>query len=378
MNPRPPRISRRRLACAGLLAGALLAVGCAPNRGAGYESALSEARRAVHSGRFDVAADRFDEAAKAAKVPRDGIYARYEAAIARAEAGDVARASRELHAIADARPPNAYSAQAAFKAAELARKNDPATGYAELEAMAVRFPATGVAQVALLRVLRHDDESGPQATLTHLDALAPRLAGTPLEETIAYERGKRLADAGRLEDAHAALLAVATRWSYPKGVFFDDALFRASEIDEKLGRYGEAIEHLEHLLSFRESSVTIGTYERPRYIPAILRIAQLYEERLGDRAKARQTLHRLYSDFKTSTFRDDALWREAELWQKDGDKDTACRRLSTLTSDFPDSRYVPCAVERCPGVRRPSKSKAPATCRHYLGPHEEKEQGSAP
>ncbi|MBN9161466.1 MAG: tetratricopeptide repeat protein, partial [Myxococcales bacterium] len=152
----------------------------------------------------------------------------------------------------------------------------------------------------------------------------------------------------------------------PGGAYFDDALYRASEMEEKLGRPREAIAHLERMLSFRESSSTMGSYERPRYSSAILRIATLYEERLGDRAKARETLHRLYADFKTSTLRDDALWHEAELWQKDGDKETACNRLSTLASDFPDSRYVPCAVERCPSIKRPSKSKAPKSCRDYL------------
>ena len=64
--------------------------------------------------------------------------------------------------------------------------------------------------------------------------------------------------------------------------------------------------------------------------------------------------------------RDDALWREAELWRKDGDTSTACDRLATLASDFPDSRYVPCTSLRCPSVKRPAKSKAPATCHEYL------------
>jgi Tetratricopeptide repeat len=106
----------------------------------------------------------------------------------------------------------------------------------------------------------------------------------------------------------------------------------------------------------------------------VLRIAELYETKLNDRARARDTLHRLYADFKTSTLRDDALWREAELWQKDGDASTACSRLATLTSDFPDSRYVPCAIEKCPKLSRPTKSKAPATCRGYIerGPGEAK------
>jgi hypothetical protein len=43
-----------------------------------------------------------------------------------------------------------------------------------------------------------------------------------------------------------------------------------------------------------------------------------------------------------------------------------CDRLDTLASDFPDSRYVPCAIEKCPSIKRSSKSKAPKTCHAYL------------
>lgn len=346
----------------------VIGLGCAPHRGAAYERALAEARHAHHNGRFDTAAERFDEAARTAKVPRDAVYARYEAALARARAGDVARAAAELRALADTKPPNAYSAQAAYKAADLALERDPDAGYAELEAAMLRFPESGVARVALGRILRHDDETAGAATaLAHLEALGPRVANTALEQDVAYERSKRLADTGQTEAARDAFLDVARRWPYPKGAFFDDALYRASELEEKLGRPREAIAHLEHLLSFRESSATIGSYERPRYVPALLRIAQLYEERLNDRERAREALHRLYAEHKTSTMRDDALWREAELWQKDGNREAACDRLATLASDFPDSRYVPCAVERCPStVTRPAKSKAPKACRAYL------------
>jgi outer membrane protein assembly factor BamD (BamD/ComL family) len=363
---RPGRYHRRGAARAVALAVAVALPGCAPDRGAAYEKAIAEARRAINAGRFDIAAERFDEAARTAKIPRDGVYARYEAALARARAGDVAPAARELRAIASESPPNAYSAQAAFKAADLADRIDPAAGYAELEQVALRFPESGVARVALLRVVRRDDEKGAAATLAHLDALRPRVAGTALEQDVAYERAKRLAELDRIEAARDAFLDVAARWPYPTGAYFDDSLYRASELEERLGRHREAIEHLERMLSFREKAVTMGSYERPRYVPAVLRIAELYEKRLDDRASARATLHRLYTDFTTSTLRDDALWREAELWEKDGDRGTACSRLATLASDFPDSRYVPCAIERCPSIQRPKKSKAPATCRAYL------------
>jgi outer membrane protein assembly factor BamD (BamD/ComL family) len=344
-----------------------LASGCGgPNRGDAYMRSLAEARRDHHDGRFDLAAIKYDEAAKTAKLPRDAVYARYEAALARARAGDVARAATELRAIATSKPPNAYSAQAAFKAAELARANDEAAGLRELEAVIVDFPESGVAQVALGTVLRHDDESSAEVGLSHLELLAPRVKGTKVEEKAAYERAKHLDTLGRTEAARGAFLEVASKWPYPFGAFNDDSLYRAGEMEEKLGRPKEAIALYERLLAQREESGFMGTYERPRYLPALLRIAQIYEEKLNDRAMARVTLHRLYVQHTTSTMRDDALWREAELWRKDGDASTACDRLATLTSDFPDSRYVPCTSLRCPAVKRPAKSKAPATCHEYL------------
>jgi tetratricopeptide (TPR) repeat protein len=337
-----------------------------PNRGDAYVRSLAEARRDHHDGRFDAAAVKFDDAAKNAKIPRDAVYARYEAALARARAGDVARAAAELRSIATAKPATAYSAQAAFKAAELARASDEAAGVRELEDVIVNFPETGVAQVALGLVLRRDDEQSPETALAHLDRLAPRVKNARVEEKVIYERAKRLDALGRTEAARDAFVTAADKFPYPFGGLNDDAIYRAAEMEEKLGRPKEAIALLERLLSQREIAGFMGSYERPRYLPAVLRIAQIYENQLNDRAKARATLHRLYTDFTTSIMRDDALWREAELWRKDGDTITACDRLATLASDFPDSRYVPCASLRCPSIKRPGKSKAPATCHEYL------------
>ena len=342
---------------------------CAPKRGGPpYAKSVSEARRASNAGRFDEAAARFDEAAKNAKLPRDQVFMRYEAALARARAGEVARARQELLAIAQAKPPSAYAAQAAFKAAELVADTDAARANAELEAVMTDFPESGVAQVALHRLLRKDDEEGggPAKALAHLDRLAPQVAGKHLEESVLYERARRLERLDRTENARDAYLACAAKFPYPFGAYNDDSLFRAAEMEEKLGHDKEAIAILERLLAQREKSSMMGSYERPRYVPALLRIVKIQEEKLHDRAKARDSLHRLYSDFQTSPLRDDALWREAELWRKDGDASTSCSRLSTLTSDFPDSRYVPCAIDKCPSITRPSKSKAPKSCHAYL------------
>ncbi|MCL2778735.1 MAG: tetratricopeptide repeat protein [Polyangiaceae bacterium] len=352
---------------------ALLA--CAPNRGTTYEKSLAEARRALHAGRFDEAAARFDDAAKSAKIPRDSIYARYETALAHARAGNRARAKMELLHLANEKPETEYTALAAFKAVDL--DSNEQERYLALEAIVVMYPKSGVARAALSKILRHheqDEQSGNERALEHLEQLAPRIVASNdpkdpgVEEMIAYERAKKLAALGRTrtEDALFAMLDVAKRWPYPYGAYYDDALFRAGELERKLGRSREAIARLEELLSKRESSWMVGTYERPKYAPALLLIVEIYDRDLGDRAMARNALHRFYRDFETSPLRDDALWREAVLWQKDGDMATACDRLETLTRDFPDSRYVPCALVRCPNVKRPSTSKAPKECRAYI------------
>ncbi|AKV03055.1 hypothetical protein AKJ09_09718 [Labilithrix luteola] len=357
-----------------LLLAALVGGACAPNRGEAYEKSLAEARRAIHAGHFDQAATHFDEASKSARIPRDAVYTRYEAALAWARSGNVGRARSELHAIAQARPASEYSAQAAYKAAELTLGVDEEAGYRELEQVIIDYPQSGVARVALGRILRHDEETGGEAAaLARLERLAPRIVepdkdpkNVGITEAIVYERAKRLADQGKTVEARDAMLDVANRWPYPFGAYFDDALFRASELESKLGHPQKAIEHLERLLSHRESSSMLGTYERPRYSPAMFRIADIYENDLHDRGKTRETLHRFYKEFTTSPRRAEALWREADLWRKDGNTEVACDRLATLTKEFPDSRYVPCAPLDCPNLKRPEKSKAPKECHAYI------------
>lgn len=343
-----------------------LGAACSPDRGDGYVRATADARRAYAAGRYAEAAEGYGRAARAAKLPRDAVFARYESALARVRAGDAEAGARELRAIAEARPPNAYSGQASMRLAVMTRAADEERGLRELEAVALRFPGEGVARAAILDVLRaEDDAHGPASTLAHLERLGAQAKDTALGETIAYERAKRLSTLGRNVEARDAFHDVARRWPYPFGAFFDDALFHASEEEEKLGKPADAVATLEELLSHRETSDVIGSYQRPRYAPALLRIADLYEKKLGDRKKAREALHRLYAEFTTSTLRDDALWREAALLRQDGDASGACDRLGRLVKDFPDSRFVPCAVESCK-LARPAKSKAPSTCRDYL------------
>jgi TolA-binding protein len=330
-----------------------------------YARMMAEADRAGSAGRHAEAASRYEEAARTAKRPRDREHAAYLAALASARAGDE-RAVTKLEEISRADPKGEHAAEAAYRAAELRLRAGDAGAWAALEQVFTKFPNSGVSRPALRRFLAHvDEEKGKAASLAYLDDLAPKVDKAELAEDVAYQRANRLADTGDFQRARDAYLAMADRWPYPFGSLWDDALYRASEMDEKLGRYREAIADLERMLKEREEASTMGSYERPKYTPALLRIAQLYADKLHDRERARDTYHRLYSEFSHSIMRDDALWKEAELWRADGNEEKACSRLSTLVSDFPDSRYVPCAVDRCK-LKRPEKSKAPATCHPYI------------
>ncbi len=347
----------------------LLVLGCGGSaKPTAYARSFARAERAESAGRFAEAARSYDDASREAPSPRERDHARYLAGVVLDRAGDRSSAAERFRPLAEQPVPGEDSAAAAYRLAEMRiEEGDDRGGFGAMDGVVRRFPSSGVARPALHRFVRHmDDEQGPARTLDYLRSLEPSLGGTERGEEIAYEIALRLAALDRTQEARDAFLSIATRWPYPFGALWDDSLFRASELDEKLGRYSEAIEDLERMLKERESSTVVGSYQRPRFGEAQMRVAILYRDRLHDHARARAELHRLYADFSTSTLRDRALWLEAAIARDDGDGGSACSTLETLIDDFPDSRFVPCAVDQCPGLHRPGKSKAPATCHPYI------------
>ena len=369
--------SDRSFARALLRVAALVALaaslGCARHHGAAFPRAFAEAERAETAGRYAEAAARYDAAAKAAELARDRDHARYLAGLMMLRDGNVREGVARLEEIANATPVSEHSADAAYRAADVrTRSTDPKEaelGARAMEQVLLRFPAHGIAHSALRRILLDKDaKDGKRASLEYLERLAKGpLGATELGEILAYQAAERMAELDETARAHDAFLAVATRWPYPFGALWDNALYRASEMDEKLGRYSHAVVDLERLIGERETTSLVGSYTRPKMSPGLFRMGMLYGFRMHDRARGRDAFHRLQSEFTTSKLRPDALWFEARLWDEDGDTKTACERLATLANDFPDSRYVPCAIEKCPAVKRADKSKAPKECHPYIG-----------
>jgi hypothetical protein len=358
------------LTCLAPLAlGCAIAGGCAPNQGSTYPPAFAAAQRAETAGRFLEAANDYEAAAKLATRPRDRDEASYLAGLLWIQGGDRRDGVARLDAIAATNPPGEHSAEAAYLAAnERLAAGDDVRGWRGIADVVTHFPSSGVAHVALRHVLQHKDATaGVPASLAYLRELAASPVGSSeVGEMVSFEIAEHLASSGDSAGARDQFLATATRWKYPFGALWDDALWRASEIDGALGRDQEAVDDLDRMLRERETTTLVGSYQRPRMSPSLFRIGVLYATRLHDRAKARDAFHRLYTEFTTSSLRGRAMWMEAKLWREDGDESKTCDRLSTLVHDDPDSRYVPCAIETCPSIKRPAKSGAPASCHAYI------------
>ncbi len=333
-----------------------------------YATHFAAAERAESAGRYEEAARAYDAATTDATAPaRERDHARWLAGLMWLRAGDVAQGAAHLRAVAAGGGQDAPEAALRLARIHLAH-GDPAA-LDELDAVALRFSQSGAALQALRARLIQEDERGPEQALAYLHAIRAKLdAGgktSELDDFVAYSAAERVARAGRTAEARDAFVAVAQKWPYPKA-YFDDALFRASELDEKLGRYQAAVDDLRRMLSVRESSTLPGSYDRPRFPAGAFRIAVLLRDRLGRPDEAHDAFVRFARDFDTSVLVDDALWNAAALERARGDADAACDDLADLVGARPDSRYVPCAVKQCKDIERPKESRAPKTCRAYI------------
>ncbi len=344
------------------LAGAAL-VGCASSDA--FRQAKSAGDRAKSSGRYDEAAARYHDASLAAKRPSDRDEAAYLEAATLVQAGRVEEAKRAFEELLKRSPHGVRGDRAAFDRAFLeADTGDEKLGYDELERAIFARPGAGSSRRGLRRLVEHEEEKEKGGGLAWLDANLAKLEATELSEDAIYLRATMLRRAERRREAREEFVRCATKHGYPKGSLFDDAYWHAAELDLELGEPRRAIDDLERLLAPREaSSLGQGSYERPRYSMAQLKIGEIYRDQLHDPAKARAAFRKLADEHKTSLLRDDALFAEALIARGQGDRDGACEPMRTLVRELPESVFSGCAREVCAELE-PSKKAPP--CREYL------------
>jgi tetratricopeptide (TPR) repeat protein len=340
-----------------------LLCGCGSPPPASYSSESERAHAARRGGDHLIAARHYERAAQAASKQRDADEAHYRAADAYARAGAREQAAaiyRELAARGDAQ----RRARADFALADLQLDAGNEQGGQSLLAEAIRrHPNSGLSRRALERHLSYlREHGGHAAVLEYLTALQDTLGRSELGEALAYRRARELDDAGRRTEARDAYLACASRFPYPKGAYWDDALYRAAEQELALGAPTEALGHLQRLLSEKEGASFVGSYQRGRYAEGQLLTARIYRDHLRDATRARRELRRVWLEHPSSRLVDDALFEEALLAHRAGDQVGTCAPLQIITSKLPDSRYAPCAHLLCGSLH----SLAGRDCHAYI------------
>lgn len=331
----------------------------------GFKAALARGDRAKTAGRYDEAALAYREAAEAAKKPADRAYGYYLEAATYQQAGRVRDAMAAHEAMQKALPADDKVTRSRFDRALLEIEHgDRAAGWAMLEATTLEHPEGATARRALRAILDNHEQKAKGAALAWLEGPGKPLAQSPLSEDYLYLRARNLEAAGRNAEAREAYRRCATEHPYPGGSLFDDSLFHASEMSEKLGDHQGAVADLRRMLSVSEgSSLGQGSNNRPLFPKAQLRIATLYRDRLNDPAQARREMRKLAELFPKSSLVPPTLFDEALLARKLGDNEGACDAARSLVKVDPESRYAACAPELCPGVSAPPKA---IECRAYL------------
>ncbi|HVU01729.1 MAG TPA: tetratricopeptide repeat protein [Polyangiaceae bacterium] len=343
---------------------AVVVIGCGGPVVNDYTRAVASAERAYSAGRYEEAAREWARAEHAAVRTRDRDEAAYLEAAALARAGRDADAVRAYGELVRRSPRGERTARALLDRAALrARAGDAAGSFADLDAIVTDHPESGAARAALAACVDAKRRDGEGAVRTYLDERAAKLGATELGESIASAYADSLSRSGDLEAAKARYLDAANRYPYPEGRLWDDSLFHAAELAERLGNPSEAALLLERLLAARETAYVQGSYERARYGEARFHLGELYRDALRDPAKARAEFEILFREHRNSRLRDDGAWNAALLARQAGDEAGACRLAHGIVQELPESRYAACVSHLCPAERPPEKA---GPCHEYL------------
>lgn len=340
-----------------------LVIGCGSPPPAAYVSENERAEAAQSQGDPLGAARHYERAAELASQPRDESEARFRAAEAYARAGDWARAEALYRALARAQTGADRAERADFAlGALLSKAGRDAEAQAQLEHAIRLHPSSGLAPAALSARLDYiQRESGSDGVLAYLRERSAQLSRSELAETLAYRLARALDAADKTQAARDAYLSCATRFPYPRGAYWDDALFRAAQAELRLGEPERAIADLRRMLAEQERAAIVGSYERGRYAEAQLTLGAIYRDVLHDPDAARRELRRVWERHPQSRLVDDALFQEALVARSQGDAAGACSPLRILTERVPGSRYAACAPLLCPSL-----PGDPRACHDYI------------
>ena len=127
---------------------------------------------------------------------------------------------------------------------------------------------------------------------------------------------------------------------YPKGPFYDDALWHAARIARAGGDPKGALARLRKLLATREEAFMIGSYHSVFLDDAQLEVGLILRDDLGEPRPALDAFAQLGKHYPDSILRDDALWQIALTRAALDDKPGACAAIAQIKKGYQDSKYL--------------------------------------
>ncbi len=316
---------------------AVLSAGCPPTlsreRGPAYLAAMARADRAHSHGDMHAAATAFADAARHAQRRVDRDEAEFREAHALERVGDDPHALALFDAIAARRPVSRRTVRALYDASLLrAHRGDQAGALAGYRRIVREHPGSGLAARALFWVV----PSFPSASAAraYLASLYAHVGTSDLGDDILMHEADLALSVHDRAGARAALVRIVREHPYPQGGLWDDALWRLADMEVEDGRPRRAIAWLERMVSVRETTWGTGSYTRPRFAPAQLRIARLYRDALHDFDHAAAAFRATYDDYPTSLLRDDALVELGEMELDAGKQQKGCATLRRALAEF--------------------------------------------
>lgn len=326
-------MSRRSSARAYLIFALSLAA-CAPTlskpRGKTHLDALAAGEAEQHHGRYSEAAAAYGRAADNAERRVDRDEALYRQSRVLARAGDYPQAIAICDRLGASETIARRTLRARFDAARyrlLVGEEERAER--DLRALAIAHPNEAAARSALRVLLQRHVEAAEdkQLALAWARELEREVGRSWLGEVLLSAEAELLVELDHRNEAMTVLERQVDEHPYPKGLRWEESLWRLADLALEQGDPRRAIAYLKRMVAVQEESFFIASYTRPKFSKAALRIARIYRDELHDDEAAIDAYADLRSDFPHSLFRDDALAEEAELRFARGERERGCSLL---------------------------------------------------
>ena len=316
----------------------LLVAGCyAPTlskpRGPVHLDALAEAASHQHHGRLREAADAYLRAAEAAerRVDRDEALYRRSRALARLGLHP------EAIAICDRLGASETIARRTLRARLDAARyrlllGDTERAERDLHALIIAEPESAAGRAALRMLARThvDGVDDKRQALAWVRGLRSEVEQSSLGEVLMSIEAALLIELDQKSEAKVVLERQIVRYPYPTGSRWDDALWQLADLSLEERAPAAAVAYLKQMIAVHERSFILGSYTRPRFSKAALRIARIYRDVLRDPQAAIDAYAALRSEFPRSLVVDDALAEQAELHLARGERRRGCKLLREL------------------------------------------------